>query len=224
MYLLALLVGSENSLLGIVAKGGILMAVLLLISIIAIAIIIERMIKLNRASKLKDEFIQNLYEDIAAERLEKAVQKCENKKSAALSGVLAKIIDNFQKQVFNDKEALEMGINNQIHMLERNLGALSTFAAIAPLIGFLGTVTGMVKVFMKIGETGGGVDISLLANGIWEALLTTVGGLTVGIITILFYNYLVSKLEVIEQNLEEEAHNFLATAKKLRSQDEEKSS
>jgi biopolymer transport protein ExbB len=70
---------------------------------------------------------------------------------------------------------------------------------------------------MQIGETGGGVDISLLANGIWEALLTTIGGLTVGIVTILFYNYLISKLEVIEQNLEEEAHNFLATVKNLRS-------
>jgi biopolymer transport protein ExbB len=217
MFLLAFLPGEETNLLNLAAKGGILMAVLLLISIIAVAIIIERLIKINRANKLKDEFLQGIYEDLAAERSEKAIQKCEEKKSSALASVLAKIIDNFQKQVFSEREAVELAINNQIHHLERNLGTLSTFAAIAPLIGFLGTVMGMVKVFMKIGETGGGVDISLLANGIWEALLTTIGGLTVGIITILFYNYLVSKLEVIEQNLEEEAHNFLATVKKLRS-------
>jgi len=217
MFLLAFLPGEETNLLNLAARGGILMAVLLLISIIAVAIIIERLIKINRANKLKDEFLQGIYEDLAAGYNDKAIQKCEEKKNSALAGVLAKIIDNFQKQVFNDRETVELAINNQIHRLERNLGTLSTFAAIAPLIGFLGTVTGMVKVFMQIGETGGGVDISLLANGIWEALLTTIGGLTVGIVTILFYNYLISKLEVIEQNLEEEAHNFLATVKNLRS-------
>ena len=67
----------------------------------------------------------------------------------------------------------------------------------------------MVKVFMRLGETGGGVDISLLANGIWEALITTIGGLTVGIITILFYNYLVGKVEDLAHELEENTNEFI---------------
>jgi biopolymer transport protein ExbB len=100
-------------------------------------------------------------------------------------------------------------VNKEIHRLEKNLGTLATFAAVAPLIGFLGTVTGMVKVFMRLGETGGGVDISLLANGIWEALITTIGGLTVGIITILFYNYLVGKVEDLAHELEENTNEFI---------------
>ncbi len=67
----------------------------------------------------------------------------------------------------------------------------------------------MVKVFMKLGETGGGVDISLLAGGIWEALITTIGGLTVGIIAIIFYNYLVGKVEDIAHELEENTNEFI---------------
>ncbi|MCD4796221.1 MAG: MotA/TolQ/ExbB proton channel family protein, partial [Candidatus Cloacimonetes bacterium] len=110
----------------------------------------------------------------------------------------------------------ELALSKEVYRLEKNLGVLATFAAVAPLIGFLGTVTGMVKVFMRIGETGGGVDISLLANGIWEALVTTIGGLTVGIISILFYNYLVGKVEDIAQELEEKTNEFIFNIRGIR--------
>ena len=87
------------------------------------------------------------------------------------------------------------------------------------MIGFLGTVTGMVKVFMKIGETSGGVDITILANGIWEALITTIGGLTVGIICVLFYNFLIGRTETIAQELEEGVSRLLIYIRRMRDED-----
>ena len=100
--------------------------------------------------------------------------------------------------------------------LEKNLSIIKTMVVLCPLMGLLGTVTGMVKVFMKIGGTGGGVDISLLANGIWEALITTIGGLTVGIIMILFYNYLVGKVEDFAQQLEENSNEFIFSIRRIK--------
>jgi len=106
-------------------------------------------------------------------------------------------------------QSMESTANLQLHELEKGLGWLSTFAAIGPLIGFLGTVLGMVRVFMNIqGNSQSGVDISMLAGGIWVALLTTVGGLIVGIITIIFYNDLVQFLENIVKDMQEAAVEY----------------
>jgi len=97
------------------------------------------------------------------------------------------------------------------------MGWLSTFAAIAPLIGFLGTVIGMVKVFMNIqGNSQSGVDISMLAGGIWEALLTTIGGLIVGIVVIIFYNDLVQYLENIVKDMQDSAVEYTIKYQNIR--------
>ena len=99
-------------------------------------------------------------------------------------------------------KSMESTANMELHKLEKGMGWLSTFSAIAPLIGFLGTVLGMVNVFMNIqGQGQNSVDINMLAGGIWEALLTTVGGLIVGIVAIVFYNDIVQNLENIAKEL-----------------------
>ena len=209
----------ETNLLSIAAKGGFLMIVLLLISLVAITIIIERLIKLRKSQKIEDEFLQEIYGHLGNKNTEKAIQICEEKKDNPIANVFAKAIESLDNNITEIKEIIETSIKKEIHQFEKNLGTLATFAAIAPLIGFLGTVTGMVKVFMKISGTGGGVDITLLANGIWEALITTIGGLTVGIITILFYNYLVGKVESLAQELEENSHEFIFNIRRIKNED-----
>lgn len=204
----------ETNLLTIATKGGFLMIILLIISLIAIYIIIERLLQFKKVSKTNDEFLPEVELMISKGQLDRAIKVCREEKSNPLARVIARIIDYHGQGFLSIKDILEAAVQKELVWLERKLGTLSTFAAIAPLLGFLGTVTGMVKVFMKLGETGGAVDITLLANGIWEALITTVGGLTVGIICILFHNYLIGKVENIVNALEDRSNAFLVNFKK----------
>jgi biopolymer transport protein ExbB len=111
---------------------------------------------------------------------------------------------------------METAAESEILKLEKGMGWLSTIAAIAPLIGFLGTVTGMVRVFMNIqGQSQNGIDINILAGGIWEALITTVGGLIVGIVAIVLYNDLVQHLENFAKDMQEKAVEHLVRYQKI---------
>jgi biopolymer transport protein ExbB len=113
-------------------------------------------------------------------------------------------------------QSMESTANLELQRLEKGMGWLSTFAATAPLIGFLGTVTGMVRVFMSIqAHSSAGVDISILAGGIWEALLTTIGGLIVGIVAIIFYNDLIQKLENLLKDMQEGGIEYTIRMRKL---------
>ena len=197
------------SLLSMAMKGGWLMLVLLIISIISIAIIIERMLKIKRATSSDNQLFKEVSELLKANQTTEALNLCNNAPNNPLNVILAKGVEAFSVSIDEVEKVIASTAKNELHKLEKNLGTLASFSAIGPLIGFLGTVTGMVKVFMKIEQMGGGVDISFLAQGIWEAMLTTVGGLIVGIITILFYNYLVGKLEAYANELEENANQFM---------------
>lgn len=197
------------NLISIAAKGGWLMLVLLVVSIISIAIIIDRLMKLKKAKLPEDAFFDEIKTSMENRQFEKAINKCEEYGDNPMAGVLAKGIDAYTISVDEAEKVIYAASKSEMHKLEKNLGGLASIAAIAPLIGFLGTVTGMVKVFMNIEATGGGVDISLLAQGIWEALLTTVGGLSVGIISILFYNYLVGSIENLARGIEDNVNQFL---------------
>lgn len=216
LMVLAAEVPMETSLFSIASKGGFLMIILFIISIAALSIIIERLIKLKNSQKNEEEFLQEVYGFLGENKLEIAIRVCEDRKNSPIANIIVKAISAMERGMDETKEVIESAVNKEIHHLEKNLGTLATFAAIAPLIGFLGTVTGMVKVFMRLGETGGGVDISLLANGIWEALITTIGGLAVGIITILFYNYLVGKVEDLAHEMEENSNEFIFTVRGLK--------
>ncbi len=197
-------------------RGGILMGILLIISIVAFAIIIERFIKLKKAKNGEQDFLKEVKTYLSENQTEQALRLCEIRSENPIANVIYKGLQASDVGYNETQQAVETAANSEMHKLEKNLGTLSTFAAISPLIGFLGTVTGMVKVFMNISQTGGGVDISLLASGIYEALVTTIGGLTVGIIAILFYNYLVGKIEDIGNDLQEDSNEFLLNLRKTK--------
>ena len=121
----------------------------------------------------------------------------------------ANILKAKDGDLHNWEQTISAGTQKELHLMEKGLGTLSTIAAVGPLFGFMGTVLGMIKVFMKIQQTAGGVDISLLAGGIWEALITTVAGLVVGILALSFYNQLIDKIDYEAVDLQEKANQIV---------------
>jgi biopolymer transport protein ExbB len=189
-------------------RGGLLMYVLLLISIgvVAIAISKYRTFRLVRQSNRKIQ--SSLHQQDKLESV-RAILRVYGTNSP-LGAMLNKLYNSNLNDINLIQESMESTANHELHKLERGMGWLSTFAAIAPLIGFLGTVIGMVRVFMNIqGQSQLGLDISSLAGGIWEALITTVGGLVVGIPAIIFYNDLVQNLENIAKEMQAQAIEYV---------------
>jgi len=188
------------------------MFVLLLLSFAAVGLIIGKyrqllhIAKLNRAVVDKLSSLTDSAEQVGI--LQSAIP------DSPLAVVLLKTWQMKDEDYIITKDNIESTANLLIHKLEKGLGWLSTIAAIAPLIGFLGTVTGMVRVFINIqARSQNGIDISFLAGGIWEALLTTVGGLIVGIFAIICYNDLVQHAENIAKHMQEQIDEFLIQIK-----------
>jgi biopolymer transport protein ExbB len=178
------------------------MYLLLLISIAVIAIVIEKYRQILKVKKANAALLNALAPLGSLPEMRAVVSDTEAQ--SPLSCMLDKLFNARTSDSELINQSMEAAAQGELHKLEKGLGWLSTFAAIAPLIGFLGTVIGMVRVFMNIQmHSGGGVDISILAGGIWEALLTTIGGLIVGIIAIIFYNDIVQNLENIVKSMQE---------------------
>ena len=179
-----------------VVRGGFLMIFLFIISVIAVALFIERYVTIKRASKYEEKTFIEVLRAIDQHQPSEASNICKLSESSVCK-VLEQGLSYADTDINLAQETIEQSANRFISSLEKNLSTISTFAAIAPLIGFLGTVTGMIKVFFEMQQSEVGVDIQILAGGIWEALITTVGGLVVGIVCIVFHNYLITKIETL---------------------------
>ncbi|MGI6197745.1 MAG: MotA/TolQ/ExbB proton channel family protein [Candidatus Cloacimonadaceae bacterium] len=202
------------SIFSLFLRGGILMYVLLLLSIAVVAIVIEKYRSLKVARKANAKIISSLAQQEKLDNV-RAILRVYGANSP-LGVMLDKLYNAEDIDVELVKESMETAAESEILKLEKGMGWLSTIAAIAPLIGFLGTVTGMVRVFMNIqGQSQNGIDINILAGGIWEALITTVGGLIVGIIAIVLYNGLVQQLENFAKEMQEKAVEHLVRYKKI---------
>jgi len=196
------------SVLSLFVKGGILMYVLGVISVIGLGIVFEKYRQLKKAKAANMKLDSQLKQQDKLENLRSVIKLYGE--SSPLGVMLDKLFNGKSENLELINQSMESTANLQLHELERGLGWLSTFAAIAPLIGFLGTVIGMVQVFMNIqGQSQSGVDIAMLAGGIWVALLTTIGGLIVGIIFIIFYNDLVQYLENIVKDMQDAAVEYI---------------
>lgn len=196
------------NLLSILAKGGWLMIVIGLFSLIAAGIFIERLLVLRKNKLNVNAFLRKLRQSLINKDVNQALLLCAQTESP-----IAKVLEKGIKRIGHGKEEIREAIENagrqEIYQLERGLGALATIAGVAPLTGFLGTVTGMIQAFMRIQELGGNVNATVLAGGIWEALITTAAGLVVGILTLLGYNYLVSRVQRFVFDLEVSSNNLL---------------
>jgi len=190
-----------------IIKGGPVMAPIILCSIIALAVFIERIWYLRSAKIDTGNFMKDITYRVRSNRVMEAVDMCNSTKGP-IAHIIKSGIMKYDKPREDIKEAIMDAGVHEVPLLERNLGLLATIAHIAPLLGLLGTVTGMVRAFQVIEVKAKDmipVNPGDLAGGIWEALITTVAGLCVAIPTYVAYNYLVSRVESFVVDMEKSA-------------------
>jgi biopolymer transport protein ExbB len=189
-------------------KGGWIMIPIALLLLIAVAILIERVLVINNAAKEDSSFMNRIKDYIHDGKIESAINLCRIT-STPYSRMIEKGISRLGRPMNDILVAVENVGNIEIAKLEKGFTWVATAAAAAPMLGFLGTVTGMVRAFFDMANAGANVDIALLSSGIYEALVTTVAGLVVGIIALLSYNYLVAQVNGVVNLMETRSMEFM---------------
>lgn len=184
------------------------MVVLALMSILAVYIFIERYLMLIRATKEDKNFMNNIRDFMHNGRLDSAKDLCKTT-NTPIAKMIQKGLSRIGKPLNDINAAIENVGNLEVARLEKNVAVISTIASIAPMVGFLGTVIGMVRAFYDMSMAGNNIDIGLLSSGIYQAMITTVGGLIVGIIGYVLYNILVARIEKMVFLLEARAQEFM---------------
>ena len=200
------------NLLELFLKGGLVMWPILLCSLITVAVIIEKYILLSRSNVDPKQLMAKIRSALSRNDVASAVDAC-TKVKAPVSNILKYGITNYKHGQQAVKEAIELAGKEEIFHLEKRLSVLANMAGTAPMLGFLGTVTGMIAVFHTIEQLSGNVNPSVLAAGIWEAMLTTAFGLIVGIPALYFYNFFVAKVNRFVFEIENSAEEFLSMMK-----------
>ena len=196
----------------IIQKGGFIIYPLILCSLLALTVIIERAISLSRAQINKRVFMKRLAELISRNRIIDAVNYCE-KYHVPLARVLkAGLLKHNQTREYI-QTSIEKAIREEVPFLERYLGILATISSVAPLLGLLGTVSGMIKVFIQVEASSGLINPKMLAGGMWEALLTTAFGLAIAIPTLVAYNFFLSRSNTLVQETEDASAELLSMLK-----------
>lgn len=198
----------ELSVWDLCLKGGFIMIPLLVLSLVCIYILVERSLVLKAALKEDRTFMKRIKDYITEGEFESAMKLCKNT-NTPYARLIQKGISRIGRPMNDVLVAIENVGNLEVARLEKGFSWLATTAAGAPMIGFLGTVIGMVEAFFALASAGGSANVSILANGIYEALVTTVAGLIVGIIDMFAYNYLVSRVNRVMNQLEAKTMEFM---------------
>ena len=198
----------ELSILELASKGGWIMIILAILSVIAVYIFTDRFIAIRNAGKVDKLFMDRIRDYIKNNDVKSAINYCRNTNTAA-ARMIERGISRMGKPAAEIQTAIENTANLEIATMEKRLPVLATISGGAPMIGFLGTVIGMVEAFWQMSNAGGNLDISMLSSGIYQAMVTTVGGLIVGIIALFAYNYLVSKVDGVVNEIERESLSFM---------------
>ena len=196
------------SLIKMASKGGWLMIVLVLLSIAAIYIFGKKWWMINRANKIDKNFMRDIRDYIHEGKIKSAATLCQRYDSP-IARLVEKGIERIGRPLSDIQTSVENTGNVEVARLERGLPFLATIAGGAPMIGFLGTVIGMVQAFFDMANAGNNIDITLLSNGIYTAMITTVGGLIVGILAYFGYNYLTSRISDLVFRMESATIDFM---------------
>ena len=196
------------SLIDMATKGGWLMLVLLALSIIAIFIFGKKWWMIRQASKIDKDFMMDIRDYIHDGKIKSAKTLC-GKFDTPVARMVESGIDRINKPLGDIQTAIENVGNVEVARLEKGLPYLAMIAGGAPMIGFLGTVIGMVQAFFNMSQAGNNIDITLLSSGIYTAMITTVGGLIVGIIAYFGYNWLTSKVSNVVFQMESSTIEFM---------------
>lgn len=196
------------NLIELLFKGGLFMIPLVLLSIMAVYIFVERYTTIKKARKEDSQFMNLIKDFVASGNIHSAQDLC-NKTDHPLARMMGKGVMRIGRPLKDIETAVENVGKIEVGKLEKNLGTLATIAGAAPMIGFLGTVTGMIRAFYNMSKAGNNIDPGLLSGGIYEAMVTTAAGLVVGIIAYIGYNLLVSMIDKVVHNLEARTVEFL---------------
>ena len=190
-------------------KGGPwIMIPMLIMSFIAVYIFIERWVAIKKASKEDTTFMDRIKDYIMDGKIDSATNLCQQANTPS-ARMIEKGISRLGKPMNDVLVAIENVGNIETNKLEKGFNILATIAGGAPMLGFLGTVIGMVQAFYDMANAGNNVDITVLSNGIYTAMITTVAGLIVGIIAYFGYNVLVSRLDQVVQKMETRTMEFM---------------
>lgn len=196
------------SIISLAIKGGFMMIPIGILWVIAIYLFIERLLTINKANQDPDAFMSRVKELVLKGDINGAKMLC-----AQNSTPVARMIEKGINRIGSPLKTIEASIENvgkiEVFKLEKNLPTLATIAGAAPMMGFLGTVLGMVSSFMAIAQEEGSVSPKLLSQGMYTAMITTVGGLIVGIVAYLAYNYLVSRVQKVVHKMEYTSIDFI---------------
>lgn len=196
------------SMFELLAEGGVLMIPLFLLSLLAIFVIAERWRSLNNSRIDIDNFLRTIEGMLKDGDRQRALTYCDNI-DKPLPRILKAGIRRLGRPIRDIEDAIRNAGKKEIYHLEKRMNWLATIAGVGPLLGFTGTVTGMIEAFMDIQALQGNVNPSVLAGGIWEALITTATGLIVGIIAYGFYNFLLGKINRMIHELENASADFI---------------
>jgi biopolymer transport protein ExbB len=196
------------SLFDLLLKGGWIMIPIALLSVITIYIFIEKMMVIRAASKTPDSFMDQIKILVMNGDIMGARSLCARENTP-----IARMVEKGIARIGSPLKNIEASIENvgkiELYRLEKNISILATAAGAAPMIGFLGTVTGMIQAFMNIAQIRGQVTPSDLSTGIYEAMITTAAGLAVGLVAYLAYNYLVTRIQKVVHSMEYTSINFI---------------
>ena len=196
------------ALISLIFQGGYMMIPILLLSLAAVYVYVERIRTVGRAAKTPAGFMDNIKRLVGDGDLSGAKVLCQQSDTP-----IGRMIGKGLSRIGSPLKNIEVSIENmgriEIYKLEKNLSLLATISGAAPMIGFLGTVTGMIRAFISIAQEEGAVSPKLLSAGIYEAMITTAAGLFVGIIAYLGYNYLVTRVQKVVHNMEYTSIDFI---------------
>jgi biopolymer transport protein ExbB len=189
-------------------KGGVIMIPIFLLSLLAVYIFFERLHAIRKATQFDPNFMDRIRDYIHEGKLDSAIKLCQST-NKPVSRMIEKGINRLGRPLQDVNTAIENVGNLEVASLEKGLSLLATSAGAAPMLGFLGTVTGMVRAFYDMANAGNNIDIKLLSGGIYEAMVTTVAGLIVGIIAYLAFNFLTARVNTVVNSLEASTLEFM---------------
>jgi len=200
--------GEASSFLDILVLGGWVMIPLVFLSVLTIYLLVERLITIRQAASDPEAITDRVREFVRNGNVEAAIQYCKEK-DVPITRILKQGLERLGRPISEIQDAVQAAGKHETFDLEKRTNLLASIAGIAPMLGFFGTVVGMIRAFQQIQNLQGNVNPSVLAGGIWEALITTATGLLVGILALFSYNFLMGRIRRISNDMERSATDFI---------------
>jgi biopolymer transport protein ExbB len=197
-----------SSLLDLLLLGGWVMVPLVLLSVLTIYLFIERIITIRQAGANPEAITERVRDYVRNGDVEGAISYCEQK-DVPITRILKQGLERLGRPISEIQDAVQAAGKHETFELEKRTNLLASIAGIAPMLGFFGTVVGMIRAFQEIQNLQGNVNPSVLAGGIWEALITTAAGLLVGILALFAYNFLLERIRRLTNDMERSATDFI---------------